>query len=95
MADIAIGSKTAVLNPTVTAADYTEVTAPHPIRGYRLRVRDNVPVLFKSNYADTTYFTIMPREVPPFNIYSMSNTPSLGWFKSSSGTITLEILLIY
>lgn len=94
MAELAIGSRTAVLNVDIVAGSYTEVTAPNPIRGFRIRCRNLVPVRFKSNSTDTAYFTIFPREVPPFDIYSLSATPSLGWFMSESGAATLEILLI-
>lgn len=95
MSNQGIGSNYYWLNPVITASEYTEVTTTYPIRGFRVRCRQNVPVRIKRLSTDTVYGTIYPRESFPADVFITSNSPSLGWFLSESGSVTLEIFVIY
>lgn len=94
MSDLQTSTDYEILNESVTTS-YAEITYTKPIRGFRLQVRGNTVIYHKRKSADTNYVTIWPRTNVPYVFYTASVTPSLGFYKTATGTDTLEIIVFY
>ncbi len=80
----------------VTTSD-TEITLNAPIKSYILRAREDVNIQLRREENDADYFTIFPGETfaSDIDFAYATDSVSIGWLRSESGTVNVEVLGIF